>query len=184
MGCVPVTIGDSVMQPFEPELDWTAFGLQPPESSVPTLHEIIDGINDEKLRHMQKALRCAAQHFVYSSITGGFMGETGAYDAFETTLQVLRAKADNPGVAPQDLAKVDEDFKKFMACGADELGADEPPEPTKIQGKLCSHSTLDNVKPPTCYTCMRGSSPMHGLPGGAICCGSTKDLSKCPRLWD
>lgn len=27
---------------------------------------------------MQAALRCAAQHFVYSSITGGFMKESGA----------------------------------------------------------------------------------------------------------
>ncbi len=38
----------------------------------------------------QRALRCAAQHFVWSGIAGGFMGETGQFDAFETLLEILR----------------------------------------------------------------------------------------------
>eukprot|EP00955_Chlamydomonas_euryale_P081847 363632-Chlamydomonas_euryale.AAC.9 len=28
MGCIPVTIGDGVYQPFEPSLDWTLFSVQ------------------------------------------------------------------------------------------------------------------------------------------------------------
>ena len=36
----------------------------------------------------QASLRCAAQHLVYSSITGALMGEDGRYDAFETLLEV------------------------------------------------------------------------------------------------
>ena len=41
------------------------------------LVQILEAIGDEKLAGMQRALKCASQHFVYSSITGGFMGETG-----------------------------------------------------------------------------------------------------------
>ena len=32
--------GDNVLQPFEPELDWTQFGLQPLEEEIPRLHEV------------------------------------------------------------------------------------------------------------------------------------------------
>jgi hypothetical protein len=46
-------------------------------TQVPELHKIIESIDDEKLGKMQSALRCAAQHMVWSSITGGFMGESG-----------------------------------------------------------------------------------------------------------
>lgn len=28
MGCIPVTIGDGVYQPFEPALDWRRFSVQ------------------------------------------------------------------------------------------------------------------------------------------------------------
>ena len=37
---------------------------------------------------LQANLRCAAEHLVYSSITGTVMGESGKYDAFETILEV------------------------------------------------------------------------------------------------
>ncbi len=39
----------------------------------------------------QVALRCAAQHLVYSSVVGGLFGEDGRFDAFETTLEVRGA---------------------------------------------------------------------------------------------
>eukprot|EP00798_Chlamydomonas_sp_ICE-L_P016628 gene16628-22875_t len=47
MGCIPVTIGDHVMQPFEPELDWTQFSVQPLESQISDLHEILDAVDEQ-----------------------------------------------------------------------------------------------------------------------------------------
>ena len=37
---------------------------------------------------------------------------------------------------------------------------------------------------PGCYDCLVGSSNTHGLPGGAVCCGTRGDLSQCPRAWE
>eukprot|EP00798_Chlamydomonas_sp_ICE-L_P016629 gene16629-22876_t len=134
---------------------------------------------------MQRALGCAAQHFTYSSITGAFMGETGRYDAFETILEVLRAMLDHPGTPPEDLAKVDADFKRFMNCGANEM--EGPPVEAFPETGLCTHSEFEDPSP-KCYLCLRGSTPSHGVPGGAICChpNSTHrtDLSQCPRPWE
>lgn len=60
--------------------------------------------------------------------------------------------------------------------------AEPPPEPGEPE--LCSHSRLDGLHEPTCYKCLLGASPSTSLPGGAICCKTTEDISKCPRLWD
>ena len=65
---------------------------------------------------LQATLRCAAQHFVYSSINGGIMGEDGRYDAFETTLEVLRVKGLYPDAEPSQYQQLDSDFRDFMAC--------------------------------------------------------------------
>ena len=50
---------------------------------------------------------------------------------------------------------------------------------------LCSHSELDSergVRSP-CYYCQLGTTVSHGVPGGAACCGTRADLSRCPRAW-
>lgn len=116
--------------------------MQPMESQIPSLHDVLHGLDPTQVRSMRAALRCASQvgrltrlrvsarmgthgqhapqsvlllqrqaaswqgrlltappppcpaaapqHFLYSSITGGFMQESGKYDAFETMLEVLR----------------------------------------------------------------------------------------------
>jgi hypothetical protein len=53
-------------------------------------------------------MRCAAQHMLYSSITGGVFGEDGAFDAFETALEVLRVRAALPDARQEDFRKVKE----------------------------------------------------------------------------
>ncbi len=37
---------------------------------------------------LQAELLCAAQHLTWSGMVGGFMWDSGKYDAFETTLEV------------------------------------------------------------------------------------------------
>lgn len=44
MGCIPVLIGDNVLQPFEPEMDWSKFSVSLPESDIPNLPEILTKI--------------------------------------------------------------------------------------------------------------------------------------------
>ena len=53
MGCVPVTIGDGVLQPFEPELPWTDWSVPVAEADIPRLHEILAAITPKKLAAMQ-----------------------------------------------------------------------------------------------------------------------------------
>ncbi|GIL87530.1 hypothetical protein Vretifemale_15566 [Volvox reticuliferus] len=116
MGCIPVCIADGVYEPFEPQTDWTEFAVRPQEADIPRLHEILESITPERLAEMQVALRCAAQHMLYSSVVGGLFGEDGRYDAFETTLEVLRVKAAHPDAPPEMYRKLDLDFDKFMGC--------------------------------------------------------------------
>ncbi len=55
---------------------------------------------------------------------------------------------------------------------------------------LCSHSYKDMAKRgkraasrPNCYDCLRGTGVSFSVPGGAACCPSQGDLSRCPRVW-
>ncbi|KAG1671535.1 hypothetical protein FOA52_011255 [Chlamydomonas sp. UWO 241] len=120
MGCVPVVIGDHIYQPFDPELDWLRFSLEPSEAQIPVLHEVLAGVDGRALAALQANLACAAQHLSYSSVAGGFMGESGKYDAFETILQILRVKKQYPHAAPFEYTELDADFGRFVRCGAKE----------------------------------------------------------------
>lgn len=90
LGCIPVVVGDHILQPFEPELSWSHFAVHPKEKQIPDMHNMLASIDDDKLAGMHSNLRCAAEHMTYSSIVGTFMGESGRYDAFETILEILR----------------------------------------------------------------------------------------------
>jgi hypothetical protein len=46
----------------------------------------------KSLRQTQRELPCAAQHFSWSTTSGAFMRETGLYDAFESTMELLRCE--------------------------------------------------------------------------------------------
>ncbi len=46
---------------------------------MPRLHEALAQVDDgAQLARMQRALRCAAQHLIWTGIMGGFLNETGA----------------------------------------------------------------------------------------------------------
>ncbi|GFR46852.1 hypothetical protein Agub_g8492, partial [Astrephomene gubernaculifera] len=80
MGCLPLIVSDDVMQPFEPEMDWAAFSLRVAQADVPSLHLTLQAESGEQaLRRRQDALRCAAQHMVFSSSSGAFMQEDGRW---------------------------------------------------------------------------------------------------------
>ncbi|KAF5828139.1 exostosin-like glycosyltransferase [Dunaliella salina] len=179
-GCIPVVIGDDVHNYFEPEMDWRPFSVMLKESQIPEIHTVIESISVEQRKKMQTAMKCAAHHLMHGTSVGGILDESGRYDAFETTSEILRMRADYPGTPPEEYVKVDQFYKRFMACGADEIGQDPPPDPKP--DFLCHHNRADHIK---CNgnACFKWTSPVLGPPGGAICCGH-QDLSTCPRLWD
>ncbi len=73
-----------MLQPFEPELNWSSFSVPVPESDIPHLHEILEEMGNERsLGSLWIKLKCAAQHMIYSSITGGVLGDDGAMECQE-----------------------------------------------------------------------------------------------------
>ncbi|KAG1674838.1 hypothetical protein FOA52_015226 [Chlamydomonas sp. UWO 241] len=138
MGCIPVTIGDGVYQPLEPALDWKSFSVQIDEADIPTMHETLDALiaQPEVLRSMQDKLACAAQHLLYGSITGGVLGDAGKYDAFESTLEVLRAMQAYPDADPSEYSALDAEFKAFMECRDTADASPPPPRPPVAPAEL------------------------------------------------
>ena len=165
------------MQPFEPELDWGEFSIPVLESEIPKLHKILESVSEEKVKQKQSQLWCAAQHIFWGSIYGGLVDDEGRYDAFETTMEILRMKIKYPALAPQDYVKKDEDFRKFTSCNS----APRPEVP-----ELCTASKVpspsSSIKCEQCRT-RTATGKVFLMPGGAICCDEKK-LAKCPRLWD
>eukprot|EP00955_Chlamydomonas_euryale_P098772 365169-Chlamydomonas_euryale.AAC.1 len=68
-------------------MNWAEFAVELRESQIPAMADLLAGITPAELSALQSNLRCAAQHLSYSSASGGFFGESGKYDAFETILQ-------------------------------------------------------------------------------------------------
>lgn len=71
-------------------------------------------------QHCQAKLHCAAQHIFWSSIYGGVLGDDGRYDAFETTMEILRVRLLHPGLPGDELEAKDEGFRRFMRCESSE----------------------------------------------------------------
>jgi hypothetical protein len=51
--CAMSTTGDGIYEPFEPEMDYSAFGLKLLEDQIPVLHEAIAAVSDEDFRRKQ-----------------------------------------------------------------------------------------------------------------------------------
>ncbi|GIL44053.1 hypothetical protein Vafri_1620 [Volvox africanus] len=115
MGCAPVIVADGVAEPFEPALNWGDWGVRLAEEAIPQAHELLAAGLSE-LPKKQARMHCAAQHMLYSTITGAVLGEDGRYDAFETTLEVLRVRAAHPDAPQEDFRHLDPDFAAFMDC--------------------------------------------------------------------
>lgn len=62
--------------------------MPPLQKDIPRLHEVLAGVGDAQYAALQAELGCAAQHMAWASSFGGFMRESGEFDAFETTMQV------------------------------------------------------------------------------------------------
>ncbi|GIL72456.1 hypothetical protein Vretimale_4167 [Volvox reticuliferus] len=176
MGCLPVLIGDGVLQPFEPEIDWSNFSIRVPEQDIPDLPRILNNVPASDVAVKQKRLKCAAQHMFYSSSLGAILGEDGRYDAFETLMEILRVRKAHPDVPPEKYQKVDERFRKFVKCELDD--SEEVP--------LCTQGTELQVEGrKSCKDCRHkygvGAS-FFSTAGGMLCCESD-DMTMCPRAW-
>ncbi|KAG1660242.1 hypothetical protein FOA52_007639 [Chlamydomonas sp. UWO 241] len=154
---------------------------------IPDLHTRLAGIDAHAYTDLQAALACAAEHLTWSSIIGGFKWDTGKYDAFETTLEILRSMLAHPGVPPERLREVDAELAAFMECrsGGGGRGGDAPQAatvPSAPQDMVCSLSKFDEeaTRDP-CSGCVSRSTGV--VPGGMACCGAAS-LGRCPRLWD
>ncbi|KAG2486865.1 hypothetical protein HYH03_014548 [Edaphochlamys debaryana] len=137
-GCVPVLISDGVLQPWEPFLDWGSFGVRVAEADIPRLHEVLEAVGPEEYARKDAALRCAAQHLAYSLSQGASMGESGRFDAFETLLAVLAARARHPGTPPERLRQVDPALDAFLDCR-------EPPEAAATEREPVSAMPLQRA---------------------------------------
>ncbi|EFJ44782.1 acetylglucosaminyltransferase [Volvox carteri f. nagariensis] len=177
MGCLPVLIGDHVLQPFEPEIDWSRFSISVPEADIPDLPRILANVPASEVASKQKRLRCAAQHMFYSSTLGAILGEDGRYDAFETLMEILRVRKEHPDVPPEKYQKVDQRFRKFINCDLDD---EVNPVPLCTQGK-----EMQLVDRKSCKDCRRKdgtSNSFFNSAGGMLCC-EDHDMTKCPRGW-
>ncbi|KAG2495587.1 hypothetical protein HYH03_006187 [Edaphochlamys debaryana] len=199
-GCVPVLIEDNVLESFEPYLDWNEFGVRVAEADIPRLHRILAAVTPEEYGRKVSRLRCAAQHLAFSTVTGSTMGESGRFDAFETLLEVLRAKAEHPGVAPEGLRRADARLDAFMECRGEEEGEGDGSGLRVVERKdgassaagaragqpqlLCSVSPFDAGDPDVrmCSKVFDLSFRPYGPSAGLMCEAST-DLVACPRPW-
>ncbi|KAG2491520.1 hypothetical protein HYH03_010096 [Edaphochlamys debaryana] len=123
VGCLPLVVSDDVMQPFEPEMDWSRFSIRVAHADIPGLHGVLGGVGEEAYQRMQDAARCAAQHLVFSTMSGAFMQEDGRWDAFEFILEILRMQQSYPGLDPAKYAETDEQYRNFVNCGEVDMSA-------------------------------------------------------------
>lgn len=182
-GCIPVPITDFVLQPFQPELNWTAFAVEALEDDIPSLHERLAAVSEGQLAGMQRSLACASRHLWWSSVWGGLFGEDGRYDAFATLMEILRLRIKYPDAAPQDYLRLDERWRKFAAC---ELGDDGAGGKQARRGgesfSLCTYSADPGSEAVAPTALCPAAGGAYGHPGGAVCVGAPH-VAACPRPW-
>jgi hypothetical protein len=172
LGCAPVITSPEVYQPFEPEMNWDDFSVRVTDEELSRLPQILDAFLRSSTSTITPRMACAARHLQWSSYYGGSYGEDGRYDAFYTTMEILRVRLVHPLVHPSKYASLDERFGKFMHC---ELG-----ETPRSKTSLCTRaSNVDQSVFPT-LPCPSRRGPF-GIAGGAICHGKPS-LAVCPRL--
>ena len=49
-------LGDRILQPFDPELEWSAFSIHLREAQIPLLNDMLTAIDESKLSVMQVCL--------------------------------------------------------------------------------------------------------------------------------
>ena len=56
LGFLPPSVsclGDNILQPFEPEMDWSSFSVQVKETKIPHLDETLASIDERQLKDLQ-----------------------------------------------------------------------------------------------------------------------------------
>lgn len=111
-GCIPVMLTTSVKHgrpvpmamPFEehPDIDWSSFSVQVPLEELATLHETLAALTHSDLRRMRHAMSRVWRRFLWTGIYGSYLGESGAEDAFETLMGVLRWRLPGLGLATRE----------------------------------------------------------------------------------
>jgi len=170
LGCTPVLTTPGVYQPFEPEMNWDDFSVRVSDEELPRLPQILDA--HKPTTEIMQRMACAARHLRWSAFYGGSYGEDGRYDAFYTTMEIMRVRLVHPYAHPAKYASLDERFRKFMRC---ELG-----EAPRASSPLCTHATNSNRSLYPTPPCPPRRGPF-GIPGGAICQGKPS-LAACPRF--
>jgi hypothetical protein len=90
MGCIPVTVDDTVLQPWDAQLEWANFSIHVKDADLDRLLEIVDAVPEAEIKRMQAELACAWRFFTWSSLWGSIAGEDGSSDAFEMLMYALR----------------------------------------------------------------------------------------------
>jgi hypothetical protein len=57
-GCTPLIIGDNILQPFEPSLNWSRFSVSVPQAQIPDLHQVLQSVTDEQYEQLQVWVVC------------------------------------------------------------------------------------------------------------------------------
>ncbi len=57
MGCLPVTVADHILEPFEPAVSWDEWGVRVAEADIPRLHHILQGLGHEEVARRQVRTR-------------------------------------------------------------------------------------------------------------------------------
>jgi hypothetical protein len=95
-GCVPVfTLGPRTSDdalPLDELLPWPRFSLRVPTDELPTLPDVLNGADGERLRAMQAELACVWRSLFWTSLLGSCFGEPPRGDAFDGLLAVLRLR--------------------------------------------------------------------------------------------
>ena len=92
MGCIPVTVDDSVLQPWDEQVDWTRFSIHVKDADLDRLLETVDAVPAADIARMQAELACVWRFFSWSSLWGSLAGEDGSSDAFELLMYALRER--------------------------------------------------------------------------------------------
>eukprot|EP00198_Chlamydomonas_reinhardtii_P004447 XP_001693783.1 exostosin-like glycosyltransferase [Chlamydomonas reinhardtii] len=191
-GCVPVVIGDGVLEAWEPYLDWNDFGVRVAEADIPRLHTILGAIGPEEyarkliVQHQRKALALRAgataasaeRHSVSEALLGS-VGQQGAarHGPAGERRSLLGAKG-NHDHKPRQRHRPAVAQKPSGMAAASMHNATAIIRPRRV----CSVSPFD-TEDPAAFPCRSLVKGIYSPPPGGLICAGVGSVSQCPRLW-
>ena len=95
-GCIPImlhtVLGNPMSQPLDEVINWSSFAVLVGTDDIEHLHDILAEYTAERKHAMRKVMQSVWHRFLYTSIYGSYLNESGKDDAFETMLQVLESR--------------------------------------------------------------------------------------------